>query len=40
MTRIFAAALCCLLLTACASDGKGPFLTNVVKVNEIQRDTR
>lgn len=39
-TRITAAALCCLLLAACSTDGEGPFLTNVVKVNEIQRGAR
>lgn len=40
MTRITTAALCCLLLGACTTDGEGPFLTNVVKVNEAQRAAR
>lgn len=40
MTRTIAAALCGLLLAACTTDGEGPFLTNVVKINEAQRAAR
>lgn len=37
MTRIIAAALCCLLLAACGTrDGEGEFLTDVLKHHEAQ----
>lgn len=38
--RIFAAALCCLLLAACTTDGEGHLLTNAVVITDNQRAAR
>ncbi|WP_256364421.1 MULTISPECIES: hypothetical protein [unclassified Shinella] len=38
--RILAAALCCLLLAACATDGEGHLLTNAVVITDHQRGAR
>lgn len=38
--RAIAAALCCLLLAACATDGEGQLLTNAVIITDNQRVAR
>lgn len=38
--RILAAALCCLLMTACITDGEGHLLTNAVVITDNQRGAR